>query len=49
VEVPIVIFLLNENSVKTLEVGQEITVKVIDSRFSINDTFITVIAEYMPL
>ena len=48
VEVPIVIFLLNENSVKTLEVGQEITVKVIDSRFSINDTFITVIAEYMP-
>jgi hypothetical protein len=24
-------------------------VKVIDSRFSINDTFITVIAEYMPL
>ena len=48
VEVPIVIFLLNENSVKTLEVGQTIKVKVIDSRFSINDTFITVIAEYMP-
>jgi hypothetical protein len=53
VSTPMMIFIArdhhyNDNNINDIVVGQKIVVRVLGCRFELNDTFISVIAEYIP-